>query len=58
VFSPDTEGQREAMKRTSELVSMPDRDLKFEVRDESGIVRVQVIDTKKTVSNGLYRPSP
>jgi flagellar protein FlaG len=33
------------MKRTSELVSMLDRDLKFEVHDDSGIVQIQVIDT-------------
>jgi uncharacterized FlaG/YvyC family protein len=44
-FSLDTEGQREAVKRTSELVSMLDRDLKFEVHDDSGIVQIQVNDT-------------
>jgi flagellar protein FlaG len=44
-FPLDAEEQREAVKRTSELVSMLDRDLKFEVHDDSGIVQIQVIDT-------------
>jgi hypothetical protein len=41
----DKESVREMMKRTSELVSLTSRDLKFEVHDEAGIVQVQVIDT-------------
>jgi flagellar protein FlaG len=41
----DRETQREVLKRTSELASMLDRDLKFEVHEDSGIVQIQVIDT-------------
>jgi uncharacterized FlaG/YvyC family protein len=41
----DQETRRDVMKRMSELVSMLDRDLKFEVHEDSGIVQIQVIDT-------------
>jgi uncharacterized FlaG/YvyC family protein len=41
----DRETQREVLKRTAELASMLDRDLKFEVHEDSGIVQIQVIDT-------------
>ncbi|MDR3230909.1 MAG: flagellar protein FlaG [Synergistaceae bacterium] len=42
---PDQETQRAIMKRTSELVSMLDRNLKFEVHEDVGIVQVHVIDS-------------
>ncbi|MDR1875218.1 MAG: flagellar protein FlaG, partial [Synergistaceae bacterium] len=41
--NPET--QREVLTRTSELVSMLDIDLKFEVHEDAGIVQIQVIDT-------------
>lgn len=36
---------RELMKRTSELVSINSRNLKFEVIEDAGLVQIQVIDT-------------
>lgn len=36
---------QDIMRRTSELVSALDRNLKFEVIDDAGVVQIQVIDS-------------
>ncbi len=42
---PDKNTIQDILKRTSELVSILDRNLKFEVVDDAGIVQIQVIDS-------------
>ena len=41
----DRDSVQEMMKRTSELMSMLDRSLKFELVDDAGLVQIQVIDS-------------
>jgi uncharacterized FlaG/YvyC family protein len=45
VLEHNKDAQREIMQRVSELASLLDRDLKFEIHEDAGIVQIQVIDT-------------
>jgi uncharacterized FlaG/YvyC family protein len=45
VSEQDRETQRDVVQRTAEIVSTLDRNLKFEVHEDAGIVQIQVIDT-------------
>jgi uncharacterized FlaG/YvyC family protein len=45
VMEYNKDAQREIMQRISELASLLDRDLKFEIHEDAGIVQIQVIDT-------------